>query len=389
MIIAVDDKIPYWEQAFPPAGEVRPFSGRKVGASDLRDADALIVRSVTRVDASLLEGTRIRFVGTATIGMDHLDEKYLQRRGTYFTNAAGSNANSVAEHVTAALLLTAGRRGWNLARKSMAVIGVGHVGSRVVRKAACLGIETLLCDPPLRETTGDKKYLFLEDVMGADLLTLHVPLTKEGAYPTWHMFDEGLLDRLTARQFLLNTSRGAVIDNRALKRALRAHAIEGAVLDVWEGEPHIDYELLRETDLGSSHIAGYSLDGKIQGTAMILEELCRFFGISFAWDTAGIYPPLARIAPAPGTSGLDAICSVVLQAFDIRVPDANLRALEPLAPEVSASAFDRLRNDYPLRPEFCHFVVELNEGNAELAAPLAELGFRISGVAQSPASPAS
>ncbi len=379
MIIAVDEKIPYWEQAFPPAGEVRLFSARKVRPADLGDAEAMVVRSVTRVDASLLEGTRIRFVGTATIGMDHLDEKYLKQRGIYFTNAAGSNANAVAEHVVAVLLLTARRREWNLAQKSLAVIGVGHVGSKVVHKAACLGMRTALCDPPLRESTGDRKYLFLEDVLESDILTLHVPLTKEVPYPTWHMFDETLLGRLTPRQFLINTSRGAVIDNGALKNTLRRNGIAGAALDVWEGEPRIDYELLRMTDLGSAHIAGYSLDGKVRGTAMILEELCRFFGIPCTWDTTGLFPPVARIAPASGTSGIDAICSVVLQAFDILVPDANLRALERLAPDVAASAFDRLRNDYPLRPEFRHFAVELDGKNKDLAAPLSGLGFLVSG----------
>ncbi len=379
MIIAVDEKIPYWEQAFPPAGEVRLFSARKVRPADLGDAEAMVVRSVTRVDAALLEGTRIRFVGTATIGMDHLDGNYLKQRGIYFTNAAGSNANAVAEHVVAALLLTARRRQWNLARKSLAVIGVGHVGSKVVQKAACLGMSTALCDPPLRESTGDKKYLLLKDVLDADVLTLHVPLTKEAPYPTWHMFDETVLGRLTPRQFLMNTSRGAVIDNRALRNTLRGNGIEGAALDVWEGEPRIDYELLRMTDLGSAHIAGYSLDGKVRGTAMILEELCRFFGIPCTWDTAGIFPPVARLAPTPGTSGIDAICSVVQQAFDILVPDANLRALERLAPDVAASAFDRLRNDYPLRPEFRHFVVELDGKNKDLAVPLSGLGFLASG----------
>ncbi len=386
MIIAVDEKIPYWEQAFPPIGEVRLFSARKVRPSDLGDADAMVVRSVTRVDAGLLEGTRIRFVGTATIGMDHVDENYLRQRGIYFTNAAGSNANAVAEHIVAALLLLARRTEWSLAHKSLAVIGVGHVGSKVVHKAAFLGIRTVLCDPPLRDSTGDRKYLPFQDVLNADILTLHVPLTKEGPYPTWHMFDQTLLGRLAERQFLLNTSRGAVIDNRALKDTLRRNSIEGAVLDVWEGEPRIDYELLRMTDLGSPHIAGYSLDGKVEGTAMILEELCRFFGIPCTWDTAGIYPASALIAPAPGTSGLDAVCSVVLQAFDILVPDASLRALERLAPDAAASAFDQLRNDYPLRPEFRHFVVELDGKNQDLAAPLSGLGFRVS-VASSAASP--
>ncbi len=377
MLIAVDEKIPYWQESFARIGEVRPFDGRKPVRELALDADALVIRSVTPVNADLLEGTSVRFVGTATIGMDHLDETYLKWRDIHYMNAAGSNANAVAEWMVAALLVVAERKSWNLARKSLAVIGVGQVGSRVVRKARSLGMEVLLCDPPLRESTGDTDYRFLEDVIEADLLTVHVPLTKDGRYPTWHMFDKRVLGRLRRHQFLFNSARGAVVDNKTLRDALDTRAIEGTVLDVWEGEPKIDYALLRHVDLGTPHIAGYSIDGKVRATEMILEGLCRFFGIPFEWDTNGLYPAPAPISPSPGTHGLDAVRSVVLQTHDILEMDGMLRSLESFPPDVAAEAFDRLRNDCTLKPEFRHFVVELDDSNAELAAALEGLGFSV------------
>jgi len=376
MILAVDDAIPYWREAFVGLGDIRPFSGRNLRPADVRDADALVVRSVTRVDASLLDGSSVRFVGSATIGLDHFDESYLQSRGIRYTNAAGSNANSVAEYVTAALLVVAARKGWDLSRKSIGIIGVGNVGSRVERKVRALGMQVALCDPPLRESTGDTKYKFLEDVIDADILTLHVPLTKSGPYTTFHMIDDQLLGRLSPQQFLLNSARGAVVDCPALRGALSAGALDGAVLDVWEGEPQIDYTLLDLAEIGSPHIAGYSLDGKVRGTEMIFEELCRFFDIPVSWDTRDLYPAPVYLRPPAGSRGQETLRSAVVQAYDILRDDANLRALRALPREEARSAFDRLRNDYDLRPEFRHYMVELNPEQTCLTGTLQALGFQ-------------
>ncbi len=376
MIIAVDEVIPYWQEAFAGIGKIRTFSGRKLRAVEVRDADALVVRSVTRVDASLIEGSSIRFVGSATIGMDHLDEPYLKSRGIRFTNAAGSNANSVAEYVTAALLVLAERRGWDLSRKSIAIIGVGNVGSRVEKKVRALGMEVMLCDPPLRESTGDPKYQFLEDVIDADILTFHVPLTKSGPYPTYHMVDRAMLKRLSPRQFLINSARGSVIDGQELKAALTGKRLDGAVLDVWEEEPRIDYSLLDLVEIGSSHIAGYSLDGKVRGTEMIIEALCHFFGIVASWDTQSIFPAPARLLPAEGSRGQRALHSIVTQAYPILADDAALRSLRSLPAEEARAAFDRLRNDYYLRPEFSHYIVDLAPEDAGLAETFGSLGFQ-------------
>jgi erythronate-4-phosphate dehydrogenase len=257
--------------------------------------------------------------------MDHLDEPYLNSRGIAFSNAAGCNANAVSEYFVAALLVLAQDRKFNLQQKSIGIIGAGRVGSRVAAKAQALGLSVSLCDPPLRESTQDPAYLSLAEVLDQDILSLHVPLTKGGKYPTQHMIDETIFDRLQPHQLVINAARGSVIDGNSLKAALQRGAISGAVLDVWENEPRIDTTLLDLVDIGTSHIAGYSLNGKIRATEMILEALCRHFGCENPWDSAQVYPRSSRIRPAPESTGQDALHSVVLQAYDIQQDDANLR----------------------------------------------------------------
>jgi erythronate-4-phosphate dehydrogenase len=378
MIIAVDEVIPYGREAFGSVGEVRTFSGRKLGAADLGEADALVVRSVTQVNAKLLNGSQVRFVGSATIGTDHLDLEYLKSRGITWRNAAGSNANSVAEYVTAALLVLAQKQSWNLREKSIAIIGAGHVGQALERKTKALGMSVALCDPLLREATGDPRYRFLDDVLDADILSMHVPLTSGGRYPTRHMINREVLDRLSKRHFLINSARGSVIRESDLKWALGEGKIGGAVLDVWESEPEIDYQLLRAVAIATPHIAGFSLDGKVRGTEMILEALCDDSARPVSWDSRSIYPPVVRLHPESGNRGQQAMRSIVLQAYDVMKDDADLRALQDLPAKEAALAFDRLRNRYPLRPEFHHFIVELPQGETGLAGTLEGLGFGIS-----------
>ncbi len=377
MIIAIDEAIPYLQPAFAPLGDLRLFSGRTVRAADLLDADALIVRSVTKVGAGLLQGSAVRFVGTATIGMDHLDLEYLQACGIHVANAAGSNANAVAEYVISALVATAARRGWNLSGKSLGVVGVGRIGSLVQRKAAALGMHVLLCDPPLRETTGDMRYGFFTDVAHADVLTFHVPLTANGRHPTWHMVERDVLERLSPHQLLINSSRGAVVCGPDLKRALIDKRIAGAVLDVWESEPAIDRGLLDLVDLGTAHIAGSTLNGKVSGTLMVLSALCSFFGLRQTWDGRDVFPPPRRLSLQPGTQGQNAIRSAVLQAYDIRRDDESLRALMETPGVAAGERFDGYRIEYPLRAEFAHFVVEQVQ-DADLARSLETLGFVVS-----------
>ncbi len=376
MIIAVDQAIPYWEEAFSEFGEVRPFSGRDLKQKDIHDVDALVVRTITPVNASLLEGSSVRFVAGASAGVDHIDQDYLRRRGIHFGAATGCNANAVSEYVITALHVIALRRGWELSAKSIAIIGVGNVGSRVVNKARALGMKVLMCDPPLRDLTGNPQYRDLDDVLEADILSLHVPLEYGGPYPTWHMVDRNVLDCLSSRQFMVNTARGAVIDNRALRSALQEGKLEGAILDVWEEEPQIDCSLLELADIGTPHIAGLTLDAKIRATEMAREQLCRFWGVQSSWDTAAFYPPLRLIAPEQGTKGQNAVLSALLQVFDIPKDDADLRALDFTMPEQAAEGFDRLRNNHRLRAEFNHFAVDAAGRHRDLAEAFAILGFK-------------
>jgi erythronate-4-phosphate dehydrogenase len=377
MIIAVDGDLPYWKESLSQLGSIRPFQGRSLKPADLLDVDALVVRTITPVNSSLLDGTPIQIVAAASAGIDHVDRSFLKSRGIHFEYAAGSNANSVSEYILTALHVVASRRGWNLQKKSLAVIGAGNVGSRVAQKAQALGMTTLLCDPPLRDLTGDPRYQPLDDVLDADILTFHVPLTSGGLYPTWHMLNRNMLDRLSPAQFLINSSRGEVFESLALKEALQDKRISGAVLDVWEKEPQVDYPLLELLDIGTPHIAGTSLDAKIRATDMVRKELSRFFGIPTTPLPDSVYPVARVLHPDPITRGQKAVASVLMQAFEILKKDERLRALGSLSAEQAATGFDQLRVEKPLRLEFRHFTVELSAIQADLEPFFRALGFEV------------
>jgi erythronate-4-phosphate dehydrogenase len=281
MKIVADPNIPFVREAFGALGEIVFVPGRQMDAAIVRDADLLLVRSVTPVNAALLDGSRVKFVATATIGTDHIDLDYLQSRSIGFSSAAGSNANSVAEYVVTAMLEVAHRRKFRLRDKTLGVIGVGNVGTRVSRYAEALGMRVLRNDPPRARTERLTDFVPIERVLSdADIITLHVPLTKEGAHATHHMVAKDTLAALEDRRpILINTSRGAVVDNKALLKAIDGERLGGVVLDVWENEPNISPELLDVVEIGTPHIAGYSFDGKANGTQMIYEAACKFFGI--------------------------------------------------------------------------------------------------------------
>lgn len=376
MIIAVDRALPYWKEAFSDLGELRPFAGNELHPEFLRDADALVVRTVTPVNAFLLGGSAVRFVGAASAGMDHADHDYLQRKGIYFCCAAGCNANAVSEYVLTALYTVAVRNNWTLSEKSLAVIGVGHVGSRVASKARAIGMEVLLCDPPLYDVTGDGKYQPFESVLGADILTFHTPLTDAGPYPTRHMLNRGVIDRLGKKQFLINASRGGIFDGRALLDALHDKRILGAVLDVWEGEPEIDYHLLELTDIGTPHIAGATLDGKIRAVTLIRDQLCEFSGMDLPLNTDGFYPPVRRIRPQQTCSQQETALQVLREAYDIEKDDAALRELAALPDNFRGKSFERLRAAHFLRQEFPHYTVELYESTRLQADIFTGIGFK-------------
>jgi erythronate-4-phosphate dehydrogenase len=379
MKIIADENIPCVERAFASLGEVSLLPGRGMQAAQVRDADILLVRSVTRVDSSLLEGSSVRFVGSATIGFDHVDRNYLQQRQIGFATAPGSNATSAAEYVVSALLVLSEQQGIELAGKTAGIIGCGNVGSRVRQRLAALGISCLVNDPPLQASGGQDGFVSLGEVLQADIVTVHVPLTEAGPYPTRHLVDEALLRRLKAGAIFINTARGAVADNRALDRLLARRTDLSVVLDVWENEPAISASLLQKVDIGTPHIAGYSYDGKLRGTEMIYQAACDYFAVPVQWQAAAEVGPAARIDLRAQGAGnlLDVARRAVLACYDVRQDDQRLREILSLPEAQRAAAFDRLRKDYPVRREFSETTVLLPEPEGALGRLLSALGFKL------------
>jgi len=379
MKIIADENIPAVAQAFGTLGEVTLLPGRNLKARDVCTADVLLVRSVTRVGGELLEGSRVRFVGSATIGFDHVDRDYLQSRAIGFATAPGSNATSAAEYVVSALLALGEREGFSLARRTVGIVGCGNVGSRVRDRLAALGCDCLVNDPPLRERGGHDEFVDLDDILQADIISVHVPLEKTGRHPTWHLFDETVLRRMKPDTVLINTSRGAVVDNAALDALLARRRDLRVVLDVWEGEPAIEMRLLEKVALGTAHIAGYSLDGKLRGTEMIYRAACDFLGRAPHWDATTVLPaanPL-DLRGLPGGDDLERVRTAVFHAYDIRMDDERLRGLLRLPPAERPAGFDRLRKEYPIRREFAATSVRVERGAGALAKLLRGIGFHV------------
>ena len=379
MKIVADENIPCVQQAFASLGEVSLLPGRGLQAAQVRDADILLVRSVTRVDAALLEGSSVRFVGSATIGFDHVDRDYLQQQGIGFATAPGSNATSAAEYVVSALMVLSEQQGFELAGKTVGIIGCGNVGSRVRRKLSALGMQCRVNDPPLQTGGGHDDFVSLDEVLQADIVTVHVPLTRDSRHPTFHLVNETFLERLKPGAIFINTSRGAVADNRALAALLASRDDLSVVLDVWEGEPAISASLLQQVDLGTPHIAGYSYDGKLRGTEMIYRAACEYFAQSVCWHAADELPRVASIDLRSRGAGntLAVATAIVLAAYDVRQDDARLRSTLSLSAAERASAFDRLRKEYPVRREFTEATVLLDEPAGELGELLSGLGFSV------------
>ncbi len=379
MIIAADSKLRFAGTAFERLGDVRWLDTREFVRPALTDADAILVRSETRVGKDLLEGTGIRFVGTATIGTDHVDLLYLKEKGITFAAAPGSNANSVAEYVVGAMLDLCERRSWSIAGMTIGIVGVGNVGSKVLRYANALGMRVLLNDPPLADATHDPRYLSLDNLMDADVVSLHVPLTGEGPYPTHHFFGASRIRRMKQGAILINTARGAVAETGPLKDSLGSHHLGGAILDVWEGEPDIDPDLLAAATFGTAHIAGYSFDGKLNAARILFDAVVHCFGIDAVWQPLEWVPspPFREIAVPRDLQGEDAVRFVVRKCYDIRVDDQALRTILSRPPGARAAAFRALRAKYRDRREFPATTILLPPGSERTATVLSTLGFQV------------
>ena len=379
MRVIVDKNNPMVGEAFRQFGEVIPSSTREITRDTVRGADIIIIRSETKVTRELLEGSSVKFVGTATIGTDHVDLEYLKSQGIGFASAPGSNANSVAEYFVAALLTLAKRKGLTLRGATLGVVGAGNVGTKVLRNGKALGMKVLLNDPPLARETGDPSFLPLDDLMAADVVTLHVPFTRSGNDPTFHLFDQSRINKMKPGSILVNTSRGAVVDGSALVHFLERGHLGGAVLDVWEGEPLIDVGLLKKADIGTSHIAGYSFDGKLAAVKMTYSAACKFFGQAQTWSPGDALPKpeVERITLPGGPGSVDDILRTIVSAcYDIERDDRALREVGGVPPDERGQFFARLRGEYRIRREFSSTIVEIPPSMLHLTETLRSIGFR-------------
>lgn len=340
MKIIVDDKIPYIREKLALlADDVVYLRGADISAEDVRDADALIVRTRTRCDRQLLEGSKVQFVATATIGFDHIDTNYMTEAGITWTNCPGCNASSVAQYLECSLLLLQQQKGLVLHDATIGIVGCGHVGSKVKAVAERLGMRVLECDPPLAQKEANSQLSISNSFVpqdmiehDADIITFHVPLSRDGQYATWHLGNDDFFHRLSRVPYIINTSRGEVVDNVALLQALKEGRVRDAILDVWEGEPNVNLDLLDRVFIGTPHIAGYSADGKVNANNMVIDALCQHFGLS--------HP--GRILPPP----LPADLAVGQSALDYYNPLIDSEKLKN-----NPSTFEFLRNNYPIRRE--------------------------------------
>ena len=376
MLIVADENIPLLDAFFAGFGEIRRYPGRSIDEACVKDADVLLVRSVTQVDRQLLEGSQVRFVGTCTIGTDHLDLEYFAQAGIHWSSAPGCNARGVVDYVLGSLLTLAELDGAKLGERIYGVVGAGQVGQRLVRVLHGLGWKVLVCDPPRQAQEGGD-FVSLDTLLEAcDVISLHTPLLRGGEHPTWHLLGGEQLARLRAGAWLINASRGPVVDNPALRELLLDREDVHAVLDVWEGEPHVDLDLADLCTLATPHIAGYSLDGKQRGTAQVYQAFCR-------WRGEPEHVQLADLLPAPALAQIDleasadpawTLATLCRAVYDPRRDDADFRRGLSEDPAEQRAAFDLLRKHYPPRREIEGLAVRLRGEAPQLAQMVNALG---------------
>ncbi|MCG3736578.1 4-phosphoerythronate dehydrogenase [Vibrio cincinnatiensis] len=373
MKILIDENMPYAESLFGQLGEVILKPGRTLTADDLIDIDALMIRSVTKVDERLLaKANRLTFVGTATAGTDHVDQALLAERGIFFTAAPGCNKVGVAEYVFSVLMVLAQQQGFSVLDKTVGIIGAGQVGSYLAECLTGLGIKVLLNDPPKQAQGDSREFTELSILLdNADVITLHTPITREGEWPTHHLINESVLQRLRSDQILINAARGPVVDNEALKARLQQQDGFTAALDVFEFEPQVDLSLLPLLAFATPHVAGYGLEGKARGTTMVFNRYSEFLGQA-CWANPSSLLPVAPIPEVTLNRRWDeaTLLNLTQLVYDVRRDDAQFRR-EIQQP----GAFDQMRKQYWDRREYS--AIRLVGDESCQLEPLAKLGFNI------------
>ncbi|UVL44551.1 4-phosphoerythronate dehydrogenase PdxB [Pseudomonas moraviensis] len=372
MLIVADENIPLLDAFFAGFGEIRRVPGRSIDRATVEQADVLLVRSVTNVNRALLEGSKVRFVGTCTIGTDHLDLDYFNEAGITWSSAPGCNARGVVDYVLGSLMTLAEIEGVDLTQRTYGVVGAGEVGGRLIKVLKGLGWNVKVCDPPRQIEGGD--YVSLEQIIQqCDVISLHTPLTRSGDDATWHLFDQQRLRQLKQGAWLINAARGPVVDNAALREVLLEREDLQAVLDVWEKEPEVDVALAELCVLATPHIAGYSLDGKQRGTAQIYQAYCAFIGQPADIQLSDLLPAawLSEVSLHGGSDPAWALAMLCRGVYDPRRDDADFRRSLVGNVAEQRAAFDVLRKQYPVRREIEGLKVRI-EGDAPALRQIVE-----------------
>ncbi|MEO8231813.1 MAG: 4-phosphoerythronate dehydrogenase [Ignavibacteriota bacterium] len=374
--IVVDENIAFAKTAFNQLGNVTLLSGRKITNAILKDTDVLIVRSITNANEALLKDTKVRFIGTATIGTDHIDLEYLKKNNIAFADAKGCNAYSVAEYIIAALLNLSVRFNFKLSDKSIGIVGVGNVGGKVAAFTQALGMKVLLNDPPLQRN-GDKRNLVrLDEIFSTDIITLHTPLNLIGADKTFHLFDKENINKIKDGAVLINSSRGAIINNNELLNLIDRKNLK-IVLDVWENEPNVNVNLLQKAIIATPHIAGYSYEGKVNGTKIIYNSLCNYLseGKTFSFDLEN---PTDQLKQFDGTEKIEgSLNSLINSIYSIKDDDIRMRKMITMNESQRILEFDLLRKNYPNRREFNNYKIKSDNLSDEIKNILKNFRFNL------------
>lgn len=379
MRIVADENIPLLDEFFAGFGEIRRLPGRSIDATAVADADLLLVRSVTQVNRALLDGSPVKFVGTCTIGTDHLDLDYFQQAGITWASAPGCNARGVVDYVLGSLLVLAEQQGVDLATRTYGIVGAGQVGSRLLKVLRGLGWRVLVCDPPRQAAEGGD-FVSLQQILDeCDVISLHTPLERLGEHATHHLFDSARLAALEPGSWFINASRGAVVDNQALRELLPQRTDLQVVLDVWEGEPQADVELAALCRIATPHIAGYSLDGKLRGTAQIYQALCQHLGVAPSVELQQLMPAawLSELTVDASADLAWVLASICRAVYDPRRDDADFRRSLQGDAATRRAAFDGLRKHYPMRREIDGLKVSVKGDAPALVSLVQALGARL------------
>jgi len=369
--VVADIDIPFLKGALEPFADVVYEKGSSISNSMLRNADVLITRTRTRCNEELLSGTKVKLIASATIGHDHIDKEYCNLQGIKWVTAPGCNAGSVQQYFASAFSVILEKSGLDLNDLTIGVVGAGNVGKKVISVANTIGVRTLINDPPRARAEGQQGFCGLDELLeNSDIITLHIPLNRDGADKTLYLANDAFFEKMKRGAWLINTSRGEVLETDSLKVALRSGKLSGAILDVWESEPKIDIELLKMATIATPHIAGYSADGKANGTTMVVREISRFFDLGIDnWSPSNIPSPLKPVLQIPddAKTPIQVFCELSLQAYPI-LEDHNRLLQNP-------EMFEDLRSSYPVRREPSALTVKAEGLPEQLGCFIANLGY--------------